>query len=488
MFETSYLYVFLLLCSLSTLNSQILFPFPPSRPGEIFNVYVGCYGDGDIRAMSINYGIVNSINDCFNIASSNHNNFYSLQFGGECWVSNDFTSATKYGFCGDCVQNGCGNPNCDCAAAKCTSGEDCGDRFGNAFYAIAYSPTKSPTSIPTAFAPTSAPLSNDRKQGLYDWNTFGGNNYRSSMYPYEGKISSSNAATLSRTWKTKLAGGVVAQPVVALDYLMTDGKYKSIAYVGDYAGGFYAIDIRTGVIQWTRNFPVYTGNCGDLPKWGITGAATFNRTIDSVYVVGGDTFYALSMTTGATLWSVPKMYDFNALQNYGALLLQGDLIYVTLGSRCDFGLFYGGVITVSVTQHTVVNNFYPTGYPTNNDTSVYGGGVWGIAGVTIGEPMTFQNGEISTPVYVATGNCFSTNENDQLCEQILKLDLNMNQVDAKFKPVLNPIAGDNDFGVTVLYFNAYSEGMRVCYVKTVYKLSLMVISLHAVIHLYCMPY
>ena len=351
MIKRTFSCVFLILGFLSTLNSQILFPFPPNKAGEILNVYVGCYGDGDIRAMSINYGLVGSVNDCFNIASSNHNNYYSLQYGGECWVSNDFTSSTKYGLCGDCVQNGCGNPNCDCAAVKCASGEDCGDGFGNSLYAIAYSPTKTPTSIPAAYSLTQAPsLSNMRKKGLYDWNTFGGNNYRSSMYPYESKISSSNAASLSRTWKTKLAGGVVGQPVVALDYPMSDGKVKSIAYVGDYAGGFYAIDIQTGIIQWTRSFPVYSGYCGDLPKWGVTGAATFNRTTDSVYVVGGDTFYALSMTTGDTLWSIPKLYDFNVLQNYGALLLQGDLIYITLGSRCDFGLFHGGVVSVSVTM------------------------------------------------------------------------------------------------------------------------------------------
>lgn len=120
---------------------------------------IGCYGDGGNRALTQNMGVVYSIADCIDLAYLNHYKYASLQYGGECWVSNDFKSATKYGFCGDCEKNKCENPTCNCAAVKCSSGEDCGDALGNLLFRVNFNSTHSPSHVPTLKPSTRTPTS-----------------------------------------------------------------------------------------------------------------------------------------------------------------------------------------------------------------------------------------------------------------------------------------------------------------------------------------
>jgi hypothetical protein len=83
-------------------------------------------------------GNVGSVRQCYNIAINNNYDYFSIQNGGECFLSNNLTRATVYGLCGhDCGLSGCGNVNCTCSARLCASREQCGDGFGNALYQVA---------------------------------------------------------------------------------------------------------------------------------------------------------------------------------------------------------------------------------------------------------------------------------------------------------------------------------------------------------------
>ena len=67
--------------------------------------------------MEVNMGMVNSIHDCYNMSLQNAYAYFSLQWGGQCWLSNNYTKATTmYGICGQCDNNlnACGNVGCSC--------------------------------------------------------------------------------------------------------------------------------------------------------------------------------------------------------------------------------------------------------------------------------------------------------------------------------------------------------------------------------------
>ena len=148
---------------------------------------------------------------------------------------------------------------------------------------------------------------------------------------------------------------------------------RDVGFVGDESGTFYAFDASNGTIMWTTYVGYYISTCADLPRgyFGVTGSAVFNRTLNTVYVMGGNgTFYALSMKTGAVIWSLP-VYNSMVLTNYGALLLVNGMIYAPLASRCDFFNYKGQVMVISVAQRKVVTQFFPSG-------TSYGGGVWGL--------------------------------------------------------------------------------------------------------------
>jgi hypothetical protein len=51
-----------------------------------------------------------------------------------------------------------------------------------------------------------------------DWSTYGTNAQRTGLNPSETTITSAKWATLTRAWSFRTSGGVLGQPVVALNY------------------------------------------------------------------------------------------------------------------------------------------------------------------------------------------------------------------------------------------------------------------------------
>ena len=122
---------------------------------------------------------VKSVDECFNIATNQNYAFFSLQYGGECWLSDNLTRATIYGQCGsNCGTHGCGNVNCTCSAMQCASGEDCGSRLGNVLYQIVninstnihnYPSTSVKPSLSPTLANSNTKSHNYTYLGMYDY-------------------------------------------------------------------------------------------------------------------------------------------------------------------------------------------------------------------------------------------------------------------------------------------------------------------------------
>jgi outer membrane protein assembly factor BamB len=181
---------------------------------------------------------------------------------------------------------------------------------------------------------------------------------------------------------------------------------------------------------------------------GVVGGATFNRTIDTIYVVGGNgTFYAISMKTDNTLWSIPDAYVHTVLSNYGSLTLYNDMVYATFASHCDEDAYYGGVWIISVITRSVVRRFFPNG-------NGVGGGVWGLGGVTINPNPIYSD----TKIYIPIGNSIGSPDDPNVCGSIVETDLNLNVIRSVKPPsYIDPTYDDDDFGSTALYFNGPSE-------------------------------
>ena len=115
--------------------------------------YLGCYGDNvKVKAMTKKIGTVTSVMACYNLAVINGYALYGLQYGGECWVSNNMTKSVMYGLCGQCKS--CSNQACNCAKKKCLNGDNCGDGYANALYMVTSSDQSPPSSTPTVIPST----------------------------------------------------------------------------------------------------------------------------------------------------------------------------------------------------------------------------------------------------------------------------------------------------------------------------------------------
>ena len=313
-------------------------------------------------------------------------------------------------------------------------------------------PTLTPSSNPTY---SHAPSTSSGVASNLDWYTAAYNNQRNSLNPYENKITTDTlkVAQIKRIWNFQTVGSVIAQPVTACNFTMPDGKRKCVAYFGDESGYFYAIDIANGKLEWK----IFLGStklyCWDFPDndVSISGTATFERFKNTIYVVGGaGSFNAIQMTTGNILWQIKNFYNPLVLHNYGGLLLQNNIVYVIFGSMCDKGSYIGTLYAVNIITHSVVAKFQPS------YGKMIGGGMWGLAGPTLGDMSSPE----TSAIYQPTGNCMvktaGTKETDYLCEKVVRLNMTtLTAISSLTPPKQNII--DNDFGSSATFFNGVNE-------------------------------
>lgn len=232
-------------------------------------------------------------------------------------------------------------------------------------------------------------------------------------------------------------------------------RLLNLAFVGDERGDIYAININDGSLFWSNNLGNYVrADCFDLPggMYGIGGTPTFNRTIDTLYVVGGDgKFYALSMKTGAVIWSL-LIYDNTLLHSRGGLSLRNEVAYSIFSSHCDFGNYNGKITAVSVTSRKILHEFFPT----VNTATTFGAGIWGSGGVSWGD------GSLSSSGYSAIGNCKNPNpQNTSYCLKAVRLDPSLKVV-ATISNHAKATVPDCDFGATVTFFNSETDRTSGC--------------------------
>jgi polyvinyl alcohol dehydrogenase (cytochrome) len=220
-------------------------------------------------------------------------------------------------------------------------------------------------------------------------------------------------------WDDSLDAGVYAQPLI----------YDGTAYVATENDTVYAINAKTGAVQWhvhtgravstsvVDQGPTLSGGCGDINPLGITGTPVIDTTTDMLFAVeetyvGADTWQdirhwlvAVSLKTHRELWhrgmdpprpNGASTYYIAAQQQRPALTLLGTRLYAEYGGLSgDCGQYHGYVVSVPTSVHGAFLSYQ---VPTQRE-----GGIWGTGGAYV---------SAAGNLYVATGNGSSNTASD----------------------------------------------------------------------------
>jgi polyvinyl alcohol dehydrogenase (cytochrome) len=106
----------------------------------------------------------------------------------------------------------------------------------------------------------------------------------------ETAIGPGTVARLGQLWFTRTRDVVTASPAVA----------SGVAYVGDWSGRFYALDLETGAERWLFDAPVHENvYSGQIVSSAAVGEADGEQR---VFFASGKTLYAAAASDGAIRW------------------------------------------------------------------------------------------------------------------------------------------------------------------------------------------
>jgi outer membrane protein assembly factor BamB len=226
-----------------------------------------------------------------------------------------------------------------------------------------------------------------------------------------------------------------------------------LVYAADLNGEVMAINAQTGATVWVTQVPSEPVPCSpgsaNVPyaRAGVIDTPTIDRRNGRMFLVAGDgSLYALAIDTGLPLSGYP-LQIMDAINSNGEGVVFGSpsydrrngVLYVATAGRCEDGLYQGELIQIRVgTENTALPSILNRWLP----TTANGGGIWGPGGVVIDQK--------GSAIYAATGNAFSTPENIDYAEHVVKLDNTLNVI-ASDGPALPGI--DVDFGSTPLPFH-----------------------------------
>lgn len=278
-------------------------------------------------------------------------------------------------------------------------------------------------------------------QGSADWPAFLLDTAHSSYNAAATSIGTGNLGHLQPVWEWTQPSGSLrtfnASPTVV------DG----VVYIGSESGYFYAINEATQQVIWSRNFGVTLGGpCGTL---GITGtAAVVNDPVTglTVYVNSPDgQLYALSATTGATLWHATVDTPSTTVQDYyawGSPLVANGHVYIGISSNCDDPLVQGGVLEFNQDTGAAEGSW------ATEPSGQIGGSVWSsLALSSLGDGS----------VFATTGNGLGTT-NPPYTESIVRLSGNGLSLQDSWQVPTNQQTGDADFGGSPTIFSADLNG------------------------------
>ncbi len=277
--------------------------------------------------------------------------------------------------------------------------------------------------------------------GSQEWPTYLGNDLRTSNDTTETWLNTTDASSLATNWSFSTSGVVASSTTV----------YGGTAYFGSWDGYEYAVNVTTGQLTWKTFLGIdpYDTDCGSI---GITSAPTVSNGV--LYLGGNNatgginaTWYALSASTGAILWSIPIGNMSEGYYNWASPLIYDNFAYVGVASECDKPLVQAGLIQVNLTEHRIQTFFHTTPYDSKTKQYKLGASIWSSPSV---DPSTGV-------VFASTGNPpgpASDIRSEPYSEAILAFNATNISRDRAGKPGLEahwqiPVAqavGDGDFG------------------------------------------
>ena len=278
-----------------------------------------------------------------------------------------------------------------------------------------------------------------------NWPAYLFGNEHSSFNAAATAITTSNVTSLEQAWSFvppgHLGGQIYSSPIV----------YDGNVYFGSDNGSFYDLSETTGAVVWshmTKQQPVLTCNWPEQPQ-GFVSTATIALdplTGDpTVYVAAPDGYlYAWNAISGTQLWrsviAIPSR-KVNNYFNWSSPTVANGTIYVGVASGCDFPLVWGGEKSYSQTSGQKLAAFH------SNRAGDLGGDIWSSALVT---------GDGS--VYVDTGNQ-ATNGAIGRSDSIIRLDpQTLKEKDIFTIPPAQQV-GDGDFGSSPTTWTASLGGV-----------------------------
>jgi polyvinyl alcohol dehydrogenase (cytochrome) len=268
-----------------------------------------------------------------------------------------------------------------------------------------------------------------------DWPVWGQRVERPFAYPCPTDLGPETVQELKQLWFFNAKDTVTATPAVV------DG----VAYVGDWSGNFYAIDVKTGKPRWTYEAHVHGQvYAGQIVSSAAVADVKGERT---VFFGGGKTLYALRADDGEERWKheVGRRGDDNDPSEIESspVVTDGLVVFGTDVHNSGKG---EPAAVIALDAATGKERWTTVTAPTEGEgaTGPGCGDVWGSPTV---DPST----EL---VFVGTGNCTSSPDGyGRFAEAIVALDLGTGQVRWTYQPH-QPNRDDLDFAGAPNLFDA----------------------------------
>ncbi|HEY3839692.1 MAG TPA: PQQ-binding-like beta-propeller repeat protein [Bryobacteraceae bacterium] len=244
-----------------------------------------------------------------------------------------------------------------------------------------------------------------------DWTTFDGDPQRSGWAKDETEISKDNVKKLKLLWQVKLdnksAGlGSLTAPIT-VSKVIHNSNFLDLAIVGGTSDKLFAIDIDAGKLFWQRQLPrPTTPKPNYASEWlcpfSLNATPIVDRPTKTLYTMASDgRLYFINWANGED--KEPPVEVLPPWAKTWSLNIADGFLYVPTSQRC--GNVRSGIWAVDLkdAKHAVTSFLAgPTA----------GAGIWGRAGVTIGEDGF---------VYAETGDGPNDPETGKFADTILKL-------------------------------------------------------------------
>ncbi|MFL6243305.1 MAG: PQQ-binding-like beta-propeller repeat protein, partial [Acidimicrobiia bacterium] len=287
------------------------------------------------------------------------------------------------------------------------------------------------TSVPAGAEPRSPAKPISR----CDWPMWGQRIERPFASQCPTEISPQTAEELKQIWFFNAKDTVTATPAVV------DG----VAYVGDWSGNFYAIDLKTGRSRWTYQAHVH----GQVYAGQIVSSAAVAdvKGVRTVFFAGGKTLYALRADDGSERWKheVGRRGDDNDPSEIESSPVVADGL-VVFGTDVHNSGKGEPAAVIAVDAATGKARWTTVTAPTDGESATGPGcgDVWGSATVDPAAKL----------VFVGTGNCTSSPDGyGRFAEAIVALDLGSGAVRWTYQPH-QPNRDDLDFAGAPNLFDA----------------------------------